>query len=228
MDKISLKAEKRNVTGKKVSRLRKDGVLPANIYGRGVKSTSIQISLSNFNEVYKEAGETGIVEIKLDKETRPCLIHNIQLGPVNEKPLHVDFYQVDLKQKVTAKVPLILMGESPAEKQGVGVLVQQVDEVEVEALPADLPEKFEVGVENLSDVGQSILLKDVKVSEKVKINDDLEKIVVKIEPLTKEEEIVKPVAETVVEGETPEVVQERGAAEGATPAENVETPKAKE
>ena len=111
-----LKAEKRKVEGRKVKTLRREGILPANVYGKDVKSLSIQVSLKEFSKVFKEAGETGLVEIEIGKEKRPVLVNNIQYDPVTDLPLHVDFHQVDLKKKTTASVPIEFVGDAPAEK----------------------------------------------------------------------------------------------------------------
>lgn len=212
MNKTILKAEVRELVGRKVKRLRLEGILPANVSGKKVKSLGVQVNLKEFEAVYKEAGETGLVslEIEKEKEVRPVLIHNLQLNPKSDLPVHVDFLQVDLKEKVTASVPVELIGESQVAKQGIGTVVQQINEVEVEALPTDLPEKFEVSIESLIEVDQAIYVKDLKYDKaKVEIKADLETIIAKVEPPQKEEVIeVAPVA---VEGEVP--------AEGAVPAE---------
>src|SRR3990167_6090633 len=113
-------------------------------YGKKIKSESVQVDASEFMKVYREVGETGLVELVLDGKHKPVLVHNVQLDPVTDVVLHADLLQVDLKEKVTAQVRVELTGESPAEKQGLGTVVQYVDEIEVEALPGDLPDKFEV------------------------------------------------------------------------------------
>lgn len=227
MNKHTLKAEKRDVLGRKVRHLRKEGFIPSNIFGKKIKSLSIKISLDDFKKVYKEAGETGVVEIDIDgKDKRPVLINNIQIGPSSNEVLHVDFFQVDLKEKVTAKVPVELIGESPAEKQSLGTVVTQIDEVEVEALPTDLPEKFEIDLTILTEVDQAIYLKDIKVDEsKVKILDNPEDIIVKVEPLQKVEEVAAPTPEeTVVEGEGSTTATAEGAA-GEVTTEDANAPK---
>jgi large subunit ribosomal protein L25 len=224
MEKHILKAEKRDTLGRKVKHLRSEGFIPANIFGKKVKSLSVKVSLEKFKEVYKEAGETGVVELDLDgKEKRPVLIHNVQVGPLNGNILHIDFLQVDLKEKVTAEVPVELIGESPAEKQGLGTVVTQVNEIEVEALPQDLPEKFEVDLSVLTEVDQSIFIKDIKVdAAKVTILDNLDDIVVKVEPLQKVEEITPVTTEVPAEGEA--AVPEAGAPT-ETGTESTEAPK---
>jgi large subunit ribosomal protein L25 len=204
MDKHTLKAEKRKILGQKVKTLRKEGVLPANIYGKKVKSLAIQIPMNEFEKVHKEAGETGIIEISVDKSKRPVLINNVQMHPVTDIPIHVDFLQIDLKEKVTADVPVDLIGESPAEKSGLGTVVQYINEVEVEALPANLPEKFEIDLSKLIKVNMAVLVKELDVDKKkVEIKSDIEQIVVKVEPPRKEEEVIVPV-ETEEEGEVGE------------------------
>lgn len=211
MNTHPLKAQKRTIVGRKISVLRAQGFLPANVYGRGIASESVQVNLSDFKKVYKDAGETGIIELDLGDEKKPVLVNNIQNQPVTGEAIHVDFFQVNLKEKVTAAIPVELTGEAPSEKMGVGTAVQYVKEVEVEALPGDLLESFIVDISELSEVDQAIYVKDLKYDkEKIEIKSDIEQIVVKVEPPQKEVE-PEPV---VAEGE---------AVEGA-PVEGSETP----
>jgi large subunit ribosomal protein L25 len=202
MQKNTLKAEKRKVLGRKVKKLRREGVLPANIYGKKIKSLSIKFPVVDFEKVYKAAGETGIVEIAIGKQKKPVLISNVQLDPVTDKPLHVDFHQVDLKEKTTADVPIELIGESPAEKQGLGTVVQSINEIEVEALPKDLPDKFEI--------------------------DQAEQIIVKVEPPRKEEEVAPPPPEEEVPEEAEKEVSPEEAAEKAEEKPEAEEKKEEE
>lgn len=222
MDTKELKAEKRNIVGRKVKTLRADGVLPANIYGKKVKSLSVQVNTKEFESVYKAVGETGLIELKVGSETKPVLVHNVQLHAKSDLPLHVDFLQVDLKEKVTAEVPVELVGESPAEKQSLGTVVQQISEIEVEALPMDLPEQFEVNIDGLADVDQAIFVKDLKVDKsKVELKVDPEAIVVKVEPPQKEEVEETPVAADGTEEETApgEAAEGEGTEESKTETE---------
>jgi len=218
-DKIKLKVSKRKITGRKVKKLRGEGILPANIYGKDIKSLSVQLPTKDFKVVFEQAGETGIIEVSVDKETkaRPVLIHNVHLHPVTDEFLHADFHQVELTKKVTVDIPIELKGEAPAVSKG-GVLLQLMDEVEVEALPTDLPDKFEINVSKLEEIGQRISLKDLKVSDKIKLMvNNLDELIVKIEEPTKEEKPEeKPEEEEVVEGEEPET---------EAPAEGEEKPK---
>lgn len=213
MAKRVLKTEKRNVLGRKVKRLRREGVLPANIYGKKAKSLAVQVKLDEFQKVFSEAGETGLVELKLNDKVHSVLIHNVQLDPVTDKPLHADFLEVDLKEKVTATVPIHLIGESPSEKEG-GVVVQQMHEVEVEALPTDLPEKIDVDISVLIEIDQAIKVGELKVDKsKVEVKEDPERIVVSVAPPAKEEEVAPPpvVEEAPAEGEAAPTEGEAGA-----------------
>ena len=216
MNKTVLKAEKRIIKGRKVKTLRKQGILPGNVYGKKIKSQSVQVDLKEFQKVFKELGETSLLSLQIGNEEKPVLIHNLQVDPVLDQPVHVDFLQVDLKEKVESDIPVELSGESPAEKQALGTVVQYINEIKVEALPADLPEKFEVDTSLLAEVDQSVFVKDLKYDKsKVEIKSDLEAIVAKVEPPQKEE---------VVEAPPPAEGEEAGTvpAEGEAPAEGEE------
>lgn len=200
-----LEVKKRDIFGRKVKRLRKEGFIPANIYGRNIKSLAVVVDEKDFDKVFKEAGETQIINLRLGNEEKPVLIHNTQRDPLSGKIIHVDFLQVDLRQKVTASIPVVGVGESPVEKQGLGTVVFYINEIEVEALPMDLPEKVEVDLDILGEVDQSILVKDLNFDkEKVEVKDNPDEVVVKVEPIKEEvlEEAPAPALEAEV-SETP-------------------------
>lgn len=204
MVKIVLQAKKREILGRKVKKLRKEGILPANVYGKKTKSQAVSLEKGEFQKVFSQVGETGVVQLSIEgeKETRPILIQNIQADPVTDQPLHVDLRQIILTEKVTARIPLEIEGEAPAAQQKLGILIQTVSEIEVEALPMDLPEKFSVDVSQLANVGDEIKVKDLKVERKkveLKIEDEL--VVAKIEPLAEEEKVEAPAPEVPPEGE---------------------------
>lgn len=204
MNKKILKADERKISGRKVKTLRLMGLIPGNISGKKTKSLAVQVNKKEFETLYKEVGETGLFELEVGKDVRPVLIHSFQVNPKTDETIHIDFLQVDLKVKVTAEVPVELIGESPATKQGIGTVVQQLNEIEVEALPADLPEKFEVSVETLAEVDQAIFVKDLKVDRsKVEVKTDSEAIIVKIEPPQKEEVVETPIVAVGAEGAVP-------------------------
>ena len=219
MDKQTLNAEVRKISGRKVKTLRNQGLLPANVYGKKIKSEAVQVNLKEFAKVFAQVGETGLVNLAIKNgktQEKAVLISNVQLNPVTDTVIHVDFRQVDLTEKITAEVPVEITGESPAEKQSLGTVVQYLDEIEVEALPADLPEKFIVDVSSLSEVDQAVTAKELSFDKKkVTLKVDPDEIVVKVEPPQKEEVVTPPPA---AEGEVP--------AEGAPVAEGAETPEA--
>lgn len=202
MDKHTLKVEKREILGRKVKHLRNKGILPANVFGNRKYSLAISVNLADFEKVYKEAGETGLINLLIEGTKVPALVSDVSFEPVSGKILHVDFRQVDLKEKITANVPVELVGESPAEKQGLGVAVSYLTELEVEALPSDLPEKFVIDISKLTEIDQSISVKDVQVDSKVRITLDPETIIVKIEEQSKQE-----VIQTTVESSSQEEME---------------------
>lgn len=207
---IKLKTIKRDLFGRKVKRLRKEGLIPANIFGKKIKSKAVSVDAKEFAEVFEKAGETQIINL----DTASVLVSNIQIDPISGLYIHIDFRQVDLTEKIEAKVPVELIGESPAEKQNLGTVVQQIHEIEVEALPSDLPEKIIIDISILAEVDQAVYVKDLKVDKKVVVKTDLESIVIKVEPPTKEE-VVEVTAEVPAEGVTAPVV------EGEVPKEEV-------
>lgn len=212
---ISLAAEDRKVFGKKVKQLRSKGIIPANIFGQGVKSTAIQVVVKDFAKIYHEAGETGLVSIKVGEKEFPVLVHLIQRDPRSDQVLHIDFHQVNLKEKTTANVPVLLVGEAPIEKSKEGIVLHNLNEVEVEALPTDIPHNIEVSIDNLTEVGQTVLVKDLKIDRsKVEIKADPEAVVLSVQTAEVKEE--EPVVETPTDVE---VITEKAeeASEGATP-----------
>lgn len=186
MKRIGLKVEKRKIVGKKVKKLRREGILPANVYGKDIKSTSVQVPLKEFIAVFKETGETGLVDLEIEGKTIPVLIQNIYTD-FRHNYLHADFFQVNLKEKVKANVPLEIVGEPKAVTDEIGILMNMISEVEVEALPADLPEKIEVNVENLANIDDQIQVSDLKVPADVTILTDSEQVVSKIGELVSKE-----------------------------------------
>ena len=183
MQKNTLTAQKRTLLGRKVKKLRQDGLLPANVFGKNVSSKAVTVSTKEFLQTFAKAGETGLIDLELEGKKLPVLINNVTYDPVAGFPLHIDFHQVDLKQKVTARVPLEIVGEPPAVKDKLGVLLTNFDEIEVEALPQDLPEKIEVDVSSLKSIDEAVKISDLKISSEVKVLTDPELEIVKIAPL---------------------------------------------
>lgn len=187
MKRPKLTVEKRTVLGKKVKKLRREGILPANIYGKDVKSLAVQLPTKEFETVFKEAGETGLVDVAVNGEVKPVLIHNVQIEPLSNQYLHADFYQVNLKEKIKSMVPVVIIGEAKAVVDKVGIVLQPLSEVEVEALPEDLPEKIEINVEKLTTLDEQITISDLKAPQGVEILTDPEQVVIKIAALVSKE-----------------------------------------
>ncbi len=204
MTKYVLKAQKRDLIGSKVKNLRKSGITPAVVFGKSVDSLALAVNAVEFLKIYRQAGETSLIWLKVDDEAkeRPTLIKSMSFGPVKNEVLNIDFHQVNLKEKVTAFVPVELIGESELIHSGQAILSQNLNEIEVECLPTDIPEKFEIDTSLLKEIGDSLKVSDIKTSTDVEIKTDLDSIVVSLsEPQKEEESLDTAVAETEVAGE---------------------------
>lgn len=221
MKAIPLTAEVRKEVGKRTQNLRKQGLIPATVYGREVKSVSLSMSVKDFMKVYGQAGETGLVDLKYGSTSQPTLISDVQFHPLTRLPLHVQFHAVKLTEKLKANVPLELVGESPAVVNNIGILLQTLNEVEVEALPTDLPEKIEIDTTQLSEIGQQITVADLKIPNGVELLTPKEEIVVKVASAISEE--AKKEAEKLAAEEAAKAAAAVAPTEGTAPV--VETPK---
>jgi large subunit ribosomal protein L25 len=186
-----------------------------------MKSASVQLPLKDFQAVFKQVHETGLVDLAgVDKEAIPVLIHNVQMDPRSHTPVHADFFKVNLKEKITAKIPVIALGEAKAELDKVGLLEQPVSEFEVEALPTDLPEKIEVDVSLLAQVDEQITVADIKVDAGVTVLNEPSQVVFKIgELVTKEMEAQAAADEAAAAAAAAEAGAEEGAEGAEKPAE---------
>lgn len=232
MQKYSLKADKRTILGSKVKQLRRTGVVPANLFGKTIESQAIQINSVDFNRVYKEAGETSLIWISVEGEDkeRPTLITSVHFNPVTGDKLHVDFHQVNLKEKVTANVPIEIIGESELVTSNEAVLSQSLNEIEIEALPTEIPENITFDISSLKAIGDHLLVSDAKVSADVEIKTDPEQMVISLQEPQKEEEplVTEEVAEdsTGAEGEeAAEGLSEGGEKTAEGEAKSEEAPK---
>lgn len=213
-DKLTLEVKNRELTGKKAKKLRKEGLVLANIYGPEFKSQSVSVDLKAFAKTYRTARETAVVYLKLNKDEVPILIKNVQKHPVTDMILHVDFRKIDLKKKIQTEVPIKVIGVSEAVSQKAGVLLIQSEIVLVEALPQNIPSHIEVDISIIKDIGQEIKVSDLKKSDQYEIKTPPEKIVVSVVE-HKEESITPDTAAAAA----PEVITE-------APTEGEETPAA--
>ena len=221
---ISLNAKIREISGKKVRDLRKKGLIPAVLYGPKIKNISLEIDSKVFEKVYREAGESSLVSLEVEKKKFLVLIHAVELDPVSQEVIHVDFYQPRLDEEISANIPLVFDGEAPAVKELGGTFIRNIHEIEVEALPQNLPHEIKVNIDKLKTFEDSILVKDLIITKEVKILKDPEETVAYVaEPEKVEEELAKPVEEKVEEvekveekeaeepaAETPEIKEEKG------------------
>lgn len=206
---MELIVQKREIFGKKVDSLRKEGFIPAELYGRGIENIHISVSAKNFSRIFKEAGESTIIKLVLNEveggnKEFNVLISDFQENPLTNEISHIDFYSVKMDEKIIVKIPLKFINESPAVKEKNGVLIKAMHEIEIEALPADLLHHIEVDISSLSDIGMSIYVKNLKVNKEVKLLVNSETVVATITEMAKEEEIVAEpvnVEEVKVEGE---------------------------
>lgn len=216
MARQKLVVEKRKIFGKKLKKLRKEGILPANIYGKNIKSLAVQLPHKEFEKVYKEARETGLIDVEIDGELRPSLIHNVQRDSFRNLTLHADFYQVNLKEKVKTMVPVVATGVPKAVSDKIGLLLQPLSQVEVEALPEDLPENIKVNVERLAAVGDQITIGDINPPKGVVILTDKSRVVAKIGELVSKEAQAQQAAEKAA-AEAAKAATAAPTAEGAKP-----------
>jgi len=233
MAAISITATKREVTGKPVAKLRKNGRIPAVVYGHNVKSTNLELSAAEFNKVLRQAGESTIIDLNMDGNSTPVLIHDVHIHYLTEQPQHVDFYAVNMSEKLKATVQIHFIGESQAIKNLGGTLTKNLSEVEVECLPADLPSHFEVDISTLMTFEDEIRISNIQVSDKVQILAAPEEMVASVTAPRSEEEMKSldeaPVAAdvTAVEGvvkPTDAVTDGAAAPEGAAPAKDAKAP----
>ena len=214
--RTELKVTPREVLGKKVRALRREGLTPANIYGPKVESTAVQVPTEELRQVLKTAGRNDIVYLRLDgDEPRPTFVREIQQNPVTDAILHVDFFQISLRDKVRADVPIHLVGLSPAVDTFGGILMHGLDHVTVEALPTEVPSFLELDVSPLVEINQALHVSNLELPEDVTLLTDPEQVVAKVAPPAVEPEPEVEEEEEAVEGEAAE---EEGAEEGQAEA----------
>jgi len=168
--------------------LRKSGFVPAVFYGPKQKSTAIKIKETEFMKIYSDAGESSVITLADGSEDHEALIHDVQFDAVSGKPIHADFYVIEKGKKVSVAVPLKFVGESLAEKTLGGVLVKVMYEIEIEAMPKDLPHEIEIDISSLVDFEAQIQVKDIKIPNGVEIKAEPEEVVALVQE-HKEEKI---------------------------------------
>lgn len=219
MDEVIIKAEPRSIIGKQVKALRREGKLPAVLYSKNIGSKPILLDAVDVTRTLRSVGTTSLVVIELEGKKHTTLVRERQRDFIKGSLLHVDFQEVSLKEKVRANVSIVLEGEAPAEKAVDGLVVTILDQLEVESLPQDLPERIVVDISSLENIGDGIHVKDIEASEDFEILTDMEELIVVITAPTIEVEVEEEVEEVVEEELEPEVVDRGKAVEEDQEAE---------
>ena len=217
---ILLKAKKRDPK-LNLGKMRKNGEIPAVFYGKKEKTTPISVAFKDFVKVWKEAGESSVVNLKIEGgEDLEALIQDVDSDPVRSIPRHADFYVFEKGKKLKIKTPIEFTGVSPAVKDLGAILLKVLHELSIEALPKDLPKKIEVDIGSLKNFGDSVIAKNIKLPTGVSLEENPEEVVVSVfEPKEeKEEEAPTPDLSTIeVEKKGKEAKEGEGAEAGTTP-----------
>jgi large subunit ribosomal protein L25 len=191
MEKIVLELNTREETGKVGRLLDQAGQVRGVVYGRGQKSTPVKAERKQLEKVFLQAGTSKIVSLKLDGRLKNALFYEVQRDPRTGTIKHVDLYTVKMDEKIKTEIPLHFIGESTAVYQQEGTLVKNLETVEVEALPADLPESVEVDISTLDDFEKTIHVSDLKIPAGVELLTETEELVAKVEPPRSDEELAE-------------------------------------
>ena len=177
-----IKADKRKITGKKSRFLRREGVTPAHVFGHGIESLALQCSTAEVQRVLAQAGTTSLIDVDITSEKKPrkVFIREVQRDALTGQLLHVDFYQVKLTEKMTAEIPIVLVGEAPAAKSKDNIIEQIMTQVQVSSLPEKIPHRIEVDVTSLKEAGDAIHIKDLSLDKDITINADPGQLLVKV------------------------------------------------
>ncbi|MFN2484136.1 MAG: 50S ribosomal protein L25 [Candidatus Limnocylindria bacterium] len=206
---LELSVDARTISGKANKRLRREGIVPGVVFGKGSDSQLVQLDAKELDALYRAAGKTSIVRLRMPDGGRPksVLIKDLQRHPLTGRPLHVDLFLVDLTQEMQADIPLVFTGEAPVVTLGEGTLLTNLDHLKVRALPVDLPHQLDVDIASLVDLDATIHVRDIPVpgEGKVTVLNDPDELVAKATPLRAKEVVEVPEAEAAeaVEGEEP-------------------------
>jgi large subunit ribosomal protein L25 len=207
MEEIRLQANKRTIIGKRVNTLRQEGLIPAIVYGGEGEPIPIELDAKDAIKILNETSTSTLITLKVGKDDHRVLLRDIQYDVIRRIPIHVDFLRVEMDTAIRTTVPIDFIGEAPGVKELGGVLVTGLDELEIEALPADLPDKVVVDLEVLKEIDSMITVADVFVGKGVEVLTEPEEVIAHIvyqEIEEIEEEEVEAVVETL---EEPELVE---------------------
>ena len=215
---VKLSAKIRTQTGRKTMALKYSGRIPAVVYGHKIKNVSLELDYKEFEKVYSQAGESSLIELGVDgeKEKRIVLMHDFQRDPVTDHFIHVDFFETSAIEQVEVKVPLVFEGTSLAVKDLGGTLVKNISELEIKALPQNIPHEIKVSIDGLNAFQDRILVKDLVLPKDIKVSAKPDEIVISVvEPAKVEGELAKEIEEKIEDVEkvekekkTEEVIEE--------------------
>ncbi len=218
---MELAVQKREKFGKATNALRRAGLIPAELYGRGVENLHLAIPAKELRKVLKQSGENTMVNVVIDGKTHPVMIHELAHDPVTDEVTNVDLYQVRLDEKIKVRVPVEFVGESEAVKNKNGLLVKAMQEIEVEALPTSIPRSVSADISRILDIGQSVYVKDLTLADGVKAIVDGDSVVATVTAKMTEEQEAALAAEVKPEDvkvETEEKKEVRAAEKAASEA----------
>jgi large subunit ribosomal protein L25 len=228
MARTELQVETREVKGKKVAVLRRAGVLPGNVFGRGLDSVAVQMTAEAMEKTLRGSSVNEVIDLKIagERSARPVVIQKIQRHPLTSAALHADFFQVSLREKMRADVPLVVIGQSEAIDTYNGVLVTALEALHVEALPLDLPARIEVDITPLAELESSVHVRDLVVPSNVTVLTDSEVVVAKVAAprvaLEEEAAAAEEAEEEAAAEEAAEEGEEQPSAESASDSEGEE------
>ena len=210
MDQTELKANERDILGKKVRFLRRQEITPVHLFGHGLKSLALQCETAQLEQSLTLVGETRLISLRVsdEKKVRPVLVREVQRNPLTGKLLHVDFYQVKMQEKVQVEIPIVLVGEAPALETKGNVLLHELNTLTIECLPAKIPGNLELNIDSLTEPGRAIRVKDIAVDPDITVLADPEQIVVTVTAARREEEVAVPEEAVVTPPEETEPVKE--------------------
>src|SRR3972149_8091965 len=197
MEELKLKADRRDVVGKKNRFLRRQGKTPAHLFGHSLESLALQCDTAELKKIVAYAGETRLISLKVegDKDPKRVFLREIQRDILSRQLLHVDFYQVRMEEKMTMDVPIVLVGEAPAMKGKNRMLSHGINQISIECLPEKVPPQIEIDISVLIELEQPIYVKDIILDPEITVHTDPEQLVVKVtEVVVKVEEEAVPVA----------------------------------
>jgi len=201
MEQIELQATAREMFGKKVRFLRRQGIIPIHLFGHNVESVALQCDAAQLQRVLGQAGKTRLINLKLDKAKRPrnVIVREVQRDLRTGGLLHVDFYQLRMSEKIKVDVPIVLVGEAPALKSRENTLSQELNSLTIECLPNQIPANVGVDLSPLTEAGQAIRVANLVLDEEVTILNDPEALVVRVNLRPREKVVEEIVVEEAAE-----------------------------